>query len=115
MGDLNQAELTEIKLTSKEFIKQIYDSLVNFLDGIYTFKEITITDLVEPVENIGNLIKILSLISSQSNIEFDTSIIIMGVNNMQKAIDTKNYLLLVDTIEYEVINSLSMFYDKLDD
>lgn len=97
------------------YIQSIYKNINDILTVVYSQMNINVTYLQNLYIDLNNLVDYAGVLTQKSGLNFDTQLLEEGIENYMKANKTSNYLLLADTLEYEVIPAISNYYDTIVD
>lgn len=74
----------------------------DLLEKIYRHVDFTSNDIKEILELLVNCLNIYTKV----NPNYDFTIILLGVNNIQKFLENKDFIFLIDVLEFEIKSSL---------
>lgn len=95
------------------YIQNIYARLNNILDVVYSQMNLDVIFMQTVYNDLNTLVEYMNIVGENENINFETENLVNAIKNYLKANKTSNYLLLADTIEYEIIPIISVYYDVI--
>lgn len=95
------------------YIQNIYTRLNAILEVVYAQTNLDMMFMQTTYNDLNALVEYMKIIGENENMNFETENLVEAIKNYLKANKTSNYLLLADTIEYEIIPIISVYFDVL--